>query len=54
MTGTFSRPLDMAGCKVIQPTGKKFRLVMITVGRWENGLMKEGGNASFMRQIGVS
>ncbi|MEP6786513.1 MAG: ester cyclase [Sphingomonadales bacterium] len=58
MTGTFSKPLDMGNGKVIQPTGKKFTLPMMTVGRWENGLMKEEwlflDNASFMSQIGAS
>lgn len=56
-TGTFSRPMDMGNGNVIQPTGKKFTLSMITIGRWENGLMKEEwlywDNASFMQQIGV-
>jgi hypothetical protein len=58
MTGTFTKPLDMGNGKVIQPTGKKFTLAMMTVGRWENGLMKEEwlfwDNASFMQQIGVT
>jgi len=57
MTGTFSKPLDMGNGKVIQPTGKKFTLPMMTVGRWENGLMEEEwlfwDNASFMQQIGA-
>jgi hypothetical protein len=57
MTGTFSKPLDMGNGKAIQPTGKTFTLPMMTVGRWENGLMKEEwlfwDNASFMQQIGV-
>lgn len=38
-------------------TGKKFKLAMLTVGRWENGVMKEEwlywDNAAFMSQIGV-
>ena len=57
MTGTFSKPLDLGDGKAIQPTGKKFTLPMMTVGRWENGLMKEEwlfwDNAAFMRQIGA-
>lgn len=57
MEGTFSRPMDLGGGKVIQPTGKKFKLGMATFGRWENGVMKEEwlywDNAAFMRQIGV-
>lgn len=58
MEGTFSKPLDLGNGKVIQPTGKKFTLPMMTVGRWEDGLMKEEwlfwDNASFMQQIGAS
>jgi hypothetical protein len=57
MTGTFSKPLDMGNGKVIQATGKTFTLPMMTVGRWEKGLMKEEwlfwDNASFMQQIGA-
>ena len=55
MTGTFSRPMDLGGGKTLQPTGKKFNLAMVTIGRWENGLMKEEwlfwDNAAFMKQI---
>ena len=55
MTGTFSRPMDMGGGKTLQPTGKRFNLAMVTIGRWENGLMEEEwlfwDNATFMKQI---
>lgn len=55
MEGTFSKPMDLGNGKVLQPTGKRFVLPMMTVGRWENGLMKEEwlfwDNASFMNQI---
>lgn len=58
MTGTFTKPMDLGGGKTLQPTGKKFVLPMMTVGRWENGLMKEEwlfwDNASFMTQIGAT
>ena len=57
MEGTFSKPMDLGNGKVLQPTGKKFKLEMVTIGRWENGLMKEEwlywDNAAFMRQIGA-
>lgn len=57
MTGTFSKPMDLGNGKVLQPTGKSFSLPMFTVGRWENGLMKEEwlfwDNAAFMTQIGA-
>jgi predicted ester cyclase len=56
MTGTFSKPM-VFGTSTIQPTGKKFRLSMVTIGRWEKGLMKEEwlywDNAAFMSQIGT-
>lgn len=57
MEGTFSAPMDMGNGKVIQPTGKPFKLEMITIGRWENGVMVEEwlywDNAAFMTQIGL-
>lgn len=57
LTGTFSLPLDMGNGRVVQPTGRTFRLSMVTIGRWENGLMKEEwlywDNASLMQQIGA-
>lgn len=57
MEGTFSKPMDMGGGQVIPPTGKKFRLEMVTIGRWENGVMKEEwlywDNQAFMNQIGL-
>lgn len=58
MEGTFTRPMDLGGGKVIQPTGKAFKLPMLTVGRWENGLMVEEwlywDNQAFMKQIGLA
>jgi hypothetical protein len=40
------------------PTGKPFRLVMNTVGRWEGGVMKEEylfwDNQTYAKQIGLS
>jgi len=58
MEGTFSKPMDLGGGKVIQPTGKPFKLEMVTIGRWENGLMKEEwlywDNQAFMKQIGLA
>lgn len=58
MEGTFSRPMDLGGGNVIRPTGKKFKLEMITIGRWEGGVMKEEwlywDNQAFMNQIGAA
>ena len=57
MTGSFTKPLNMGGGTIIQPTGKAFKLEMCTVGHWTNGKMDEEflfwDNLSFMRQIGV-
>lgn len=58
MEGTFSKPMDLGDGKTAAPTGKPFRLPMVTIGRWENGVMKEEwlfwDNAAFMRQIGLA
>ncbi len=58
MEGTFSAPMLLPNGAVIQPTGKKFRLGMLTVGRWENGVMAEEwlywDNHAFMKQIGLA
>jgi hypothetical protein len=57
MEGTFSKPMNLGGGKVIAPTGKSFKLTMDTVGHWKNGVMDEEylfwDNAGFMKQIGV-
>lgn len=58
MEGTFSKPMDLGNGKTAAPTGKPFKLSMVTIGRWENGVMKEEwlfwDNAAFMRQIGLA
>ncbi|MBC7669899.1 MAG: ester cyclase [Gemmatimonadaceae bacterium] len=57
MEGTFSKPMNLGGGKVIAPTGKTFKLTMNTVAHWKNGVMQEEylfwDNAGFMAQIGV-
>lgn len=56
--GTFTQPMPIGGGKTIAPTGKPFKLNMVTVGVWENGLMKEEylywDNQAFMKQIGLA
>jgi hypothetical protein len=58
MEGTFSKPMDMGNGKVIQPTGKKFKLSMSTIGHWKGGKMIEEylhwDNQSLMKQIGLA
>ncbi len=56
--GTFTKPMTLADGTVIQPTGKKYRLPMVTIGHWNaEGQMVEEflywDNAAFMKQIGV-
>ena len=57
MEGTFSQPMQTPNGP-IAPTGKKFKLLMSTVGHWKNGVMDEEflfwDNASFMKQIGLA
>jgi hypothetical protein len=53
--GTFSQPMPTTDGKSIAPTNKPFRVEMVTIGRWENGVMKEKwlmwDNHSFMKQV---
>lgn len=58
MEGTFSKPMPIGDGKFIQPTGKKFKLSMSTIGHWRDGKMIEEylfwDNQSFMKQIGLA
>lgn len=59
MEGTFSKPMPIGNGKFIQPTGKKFKLSMTTLGHWgPDGKMIEEylhwDNQSFMKQIGLA
>jgi predicted ester cyclase len=58
MEGTFTKPLNLGKGKPIPLTGKKFKIKMATIGKWENGKMTEEilfwDNMAFMQQIGVS
>jgi predicted ester cyclase len=58
LAGTFTKPMDIGGGKAIAPTGKAFRLEMVTIGHWKDGVMDEEwlfwDNASFMKQIGLA
>lgn len=57
MTGTFSQPMAIGDGKFIQPTGKKFSIIMCTVGHWTNGTMDKEylfwDNQTYMNQIGL-
>ena len=58
MEGTFSQPMPTPDGKTIPPTNKPFKLEMVTIGRWENGVMQEEwlfwDNHAFMQQIGLA
>lgn len=58
MTGTFSGPMAIAGGQTIPPTGKSFRLTMVTIGHWKGVTMDHEwlfwDNHEFMRQIGLT
>lgn len=58
MTGTFSKPMPMAG-KMIAPTDRKLDLSMVTIGHWTNsGVMDHEwlfwDNAAYMKQLGLN
>ena len=57
MEGTFTKPMPIGNGKLIQPTGKAYKLPMATFGIWENGVMVEEhlfwDNLAFMKQIGA-
>lgn len=56
--GTFSQPMPIGEGKTIPPTGKTFKLSMVTIGHWRNGVMDEEwlmwDNQAFMKQIGLT
>ncbi len=58
MEGTFSKPMVMPDGKVIQPTGKKFKLQMATFAHWNGEKFDKEilfwDNQAFMKQIGLA
>lgn len=58
MEGTFSKPMSIGGGKTIPPTGKPFKLSMVTIGHWQGNKMIEEylfwDNQAFMKQIGLA
>lgn len=59
MEGTFTKPMTTADGKVIQPTGKAFKLKMATVSHWnKQGTMSEEylfwDNQTYMKQLGLA
>lgn len=58
MEGTFTRPMTMPDGRVVQPTGKSFRLPMSTISHWKNGVMDEEylfwDNQTYFGQMGIA
>ena len=56
--GTFSQPMPIGHGKDLSPTGKTFKLPMVTIGHWKNGVMDEEwlmwDNQAFMQQIDLA
>lgn len=58
LEGTFTKPMKTPDGKVIQPTGKKFRIPMATIAHWtKEGPMDEEylfwDNQTYMNQMGL-
>ena len=58
MEGTFSKPMPIGEGKTLPPTGKKFKLAMVTLAKWQGDKMSEEylfwDNQAFMKQIGLA
>ena len=56
--GTFSQSMPIGDGKSVAPTGKSFKLPMVTIGHWKDGVMHEEwlmwDNQAFMKQIGLA
>lgn len=57
--GTFTKPMPIGDGKFIDPTGKAYKMNMVTIGLWnEEGVMYEEylfwDNLSFMKQLGLA
>ena len=58
MEGTFSQPMPLPDGTSIPPTGKRFKIAMVTIGHWTaDGVMDREylmwDNLTFMKQIGL-
>jgi hypothetical protein len=58
MEGTFSKPMSIGDGKTIPPTGKHFKLEMVTLGHWRGDVMDEEylfwDNQELNRQLGLA
>ncbi|OFV81399.1 MAG: polyketide cyclase [Acidobacteria bacterium RBG_13_68_16] len=59
LEGTFTQPMPIGDGKTIPPTGKAYKIPMVTIGHWnKDGVMDEEylfwDNMEFMKQIGLA
>jgi hypothetical protein len=58
MQGTFTQPMPIGDGKSIPPTGKAYKITMVTVGHWKGATMDEEylfwDNGEFMKEIGLA
>jgi hypothetical protein len=58
MTGTFSGPMATEDGKTTSPTGKTFKVNLVTIRHWKGGKMDHEwlfwDNKTFMEQIGLA
>lgn len=58
MTGSFTRPMPIGNGKTIPPTGKSFRVGMVTIGHWKGTTMDHEwlfwDSGDFMKQLGLA
>ena len=57
LEATFSEPMKLPDGNSIPPTGKKIKMPMATIARWDNGCIAEEhlfwDNAEYMKQLGL-
>lgn len=58
LEATFSEPMKLPDGKSIAPTGKKVKISMATIAKWNNGCIAEEhlfwDNAEYMKQLGLA
>ncbi|WP_316505636.1 ester cyclase [Nitrosopumilus sp.] len=56
--GTFTEPMPLPDDTFIEPTGNKFNYTMVTIAKWEDGIITEEylfwDNAEIMKQLGIT
>ncbi len=56
--GTFTEPMHLPDGTVIEPTGNSFKYTMVTIAKWQDGVITEEylfwDNAEVARQLGIA